>query len=590
MSLFPFLYFFSTLVYLYLAGLILVKNRGPLPNRIASGFLIILAWWSFALVFVHNPYVSKETAHIAINIGSPGWIGLGSMFLWFIIAFTGKGAILKKWWFCLLLIVFPVFFIYMQLTGHIFSDYILKFYGWKPLYSKEIWAYLFAFYNTVFGLVGVFLLFRYMKAVQNPFLKKQARVILISASIIIGVGGVTDCVLPLVEIHVIPNLANFSALVWAVGTGIGMVKYKLLIINPAAAADNIISTMFDCLILLNLEGDIVSVNKAAISLLGYKNEELKGSSIRIILMKQPLMYEIIKRTVLNGMIRNKEIAFKSKIGRKIPVIISSSLLRDEIGNPAGFVLTAMDISQRKRLESEIIKIKKLESLGILAGGIAHDFNNLLSVVMGNLNLALGTMLPDDRAYKFISKAEKAAMKATELSRKFLTFSPGGWIKKEKHSLSEILGSAKEITASNISIVYDIYIPPDVSPIHADFEQILQVFQNIFINSMEAMPDGGTIAVRATNETLDSRNMYMLKGGNYVKMTITDTGCGIPKAHLTKVFDPYFSTKNKMNQKGMGLGLSICFSIIKKHDGHIIIESDQGVGTTVVIYLPVFEKE
>ena len=388
-------------------------------------------------------------------------------------------------------------------------------------------------------------------------------------------------------------------LIWAFAVVYAIARYKFLTITPATAADNIISTMYDCLILLNMEGEIITLNKAAAELLGYKPEALKGKPMDVLFGKEELTGGLFKKIVNRGDLKNKDLIFKTSQGKEVPMLFSFSILRDNTGNPAGIVCAAKDISERKKLEEEIFRSKKLESIGILAGGIAHDFNNLFAIIIGNLTLARDEISPGEKSFKLLLKAEQASLRAADLARKFITFSPGGWLKKEKVKLSSILKKARdsEPLKMTINVLYNIEIPNDLLPIYGDKTQLTQVIQNLFLNAAAAIgalpdPRGGKISVRAENAYIEDvkngiNTSILLKKGKYVKILIEDNGIGISAENIERIFDPYFTTRDKTNQKGMGLGLTLCYSIIKKHDGHIAVESEIGKGTAVTLYLPVF---
>jgi PAS domain S-box-containing protein len=346
-----------------------------------------------------------------------------------------------------------------------------------------------------------------------------------------------------------------------------------------------------------MEGEIITVNKAAADLLGYKPDELKGKPVDILFGKEELTGRFVKKVVNQGDLKNKDIIFKTSQGKDIPMLFSDSILRDQAGNAVGIVCVAKDISERKELEEEIFKSKKLESIGMLAGGIAHDFNNLFAIIVGNLTLAREEISPGEKSQKLLLKAEQESLKAADLARKFITFSPGGWLKKEKLPLGQVLKDARdsESLKMNINVSYDIDIPNDLLPIYGDKAQLIQVIQNLFLNAsaaIEALPDPqrGKISVRAENDAIeDGKNgkntRILLKKGKYVKILVEDNGIGISPGDIEKIFDPYFTTRDKTALKGIGLGLTLSYSIIKKHNGHIAIESQIGKGTTVTLYLP-----
>jgi signal transduction histidine kinase/CheY-like chemotaxis protein len=235
-------------------------------------------------------------------------------------------------------------------------------------------------------------------------------------------------------------------------------------------------------------------------------------------------------------------------------------------------------------EDQIQKTRKLESIAALSGGIAHDYNNLLTVIIGNISLIQSYMDSEDIIYRMLSEAFEASMIAKSLTQKLITFSKGGAPIKQTASLSPLAKSATEFTLSGSNIKCEFFIPDNLYLVEIDKTQISQAIHNLVMNAREAMPEGGTITVKAENITIPKKTRTLNKG-KHVKICVTDQGIGIPAENFEKIFDPYFSTKQRGNQKGMGLGLSICHSIIEKHNGDVMVESSVGVGTTVSILLP-----
>jgi CheY-like chemotaxis protein len=232
------------------------------------------------------------------------------------------------------------------------------------------------------------------------------------------------------------------------------------------------------------------------------------------------------------------------------------------------------------MEEELLKSKKLESVGILAGGIAHDFNNILTAVLGNLSLAR-ERIADHEVKKTLEAAEEATTQAKNLTQQLLAFSRGGAPIKEAASVKELLPEtvAFVLRGSNVEPVF--HLPPDLWPVEVDKAQISQVINNLVINAKQAMPAGGVIEVSAKNLVLGPDEISGLSAGKYITMSIKDTGEGIPKENLAKIFDPYFTTK----PGGSGLGLTTTYYILQRHGGHISVESDVGVGSTFYVYLP-----
>jgi signal transduction histidine kinase/ActR/RegA family two-component response regulator len=236
---------------------------------------------------------------------------------------------------------------------------------------------------------------------------------------------------------------------------------------------------------------------------------------------------------------------------------------------------------RKKMEEEVLRTQKLESMGLLAGGIAHDFNNLLTVIIGNISLAK-TLAPDRETIQMVLKdAESASLRAKDLTQQLLTFSKGGAPLKKPASIAGLIKESVRFALSGSNVTHELEIPDDLWSVEVDEGQLNQVIHNLIINAEQAMPDGGAIKVKCENIQISGVHPVIKKEGKYIKITIRDAGMGIPKEYITKIFDPYFTTK----QKGRGLGLAGVYSIIRNHDGHITVESEIGTGTRFDIYLP-----
>src|SRR5690554_5799341 len=231
--------------------------------------------------------------------------------------------------------------------------------------------------------------------------------------------------------------------------------------------------------------------------------------------------------------------------------------------------------------ANLLKMQKLESLGILAGGIAHDFNNLLSVILSNIQLAEFKLAKGNDAIKDLKTVEKATLNAAKLTKQLLAFSKGGAPVKQTAVLSEIIEESAEFALKGTPIKVLCSLPPGLWAVEIDTGQISQVLHNLMLNAYQAMPGGGLIKISARNKSVPLKNEMMLKPGNYVMVTIEDQGTGIPEEILTKIFDPYFTTK----EQGTGLGLASSYYIIKNHDGYIGVSSKVECGSTFYIYLP-----
>ncbi len=263
------------------------------------------------------------------------------------------------------------------------------------------------------------------------------------------------------------------------------------------------------------------------------------------------------------------------------------------GSVSGVAAVSRDITDRKIKEEENIKVSKLESISTLAGGIAHDFNNLLATILGNIELAQFHITQDHPANKRLVKAIEACTRSRDLIRQFLTLAKGGLSNKKNAPLVPLVSDAVNLALSgtHITCMYDI--PDGLWMVEFDQNQIMHAFHNIIMNAREAMHGDGRITIAAKNTTIGQDNTEhpkFVKQGPYVVIDIRDQGTGIPEEIKDKIFDPYFSTKGKGTQKGMGLGLTTAYSIIKKHGGYIVVESNVGSGSVFSIYLPASIKE
>ena len=341
-------------------------------------------------------------------------------------------------------------------------------------------------------------------------------------------------------------------------------------------------------------GRIVLINKVAERLTGWSSAEAVGRPLAEVFhiinerTRQPCENPVEKVMVSGGIIGlANHTTLISKDGRERSIADSGAPIRDEESKIIGVVLVFRDITDQLRMEQELIKIKKLESIGVLAGGIAHDFNNILAAILGNIELAGMSIDSTSKAYPLLQGAKQASLRAKDLTLQLLTFSKGGDPVKKTTSIGKVITESANFVLHGSPVFCRFSIPDDLWLVDIDAGQISQVIQNLVMNAKHAMPDGGEISIICTNITdIGSETPLSLPGKAYIKITVQDNGCGIAEKHLEKIFDPYFTTK----QEGSGLGLSISHSIINKHNGHIAVQSKMGEGSTFSIYLPASEQQ
>ncbi|MCE5244297.1 MAG: HDOD domain-containing protein [Syntrophobacteraceae bacterium] len=336
------------------------------------------------------------------------------------------------------------------------------------------------------------------------------------------------------------------------------------------------------------EGRIILANRVAEKLTGYSEGEATGKPFQEVLdivdMRTGKHCDNLVERVLDtgGMVDIPEHAgFVSRDGVERNVSASCAPIRDREGTLIGAILVFRDITEKRRMEQELLKVQKLESIGVLAGGIAHDFNNILSAIIGNISLAKVYSKPGDKVLARLEDAEKASLRARDLTQQLLTFSKGGAPVKKTASIAEMIKDTVSFMLSGSNVRCEFTIPQDLWPVDVDTGQISQVINNLVVNARQAMPGGGTLRVRAENLSEADCRTHPVCIGQYVRISIEDQGTGIAKEDLHKIFDPYFTTK----QSGHGLGLATSYSIVTNHGGYIFAESEPGVGTTFHIYLP-----
>ncbi len=352
-------------------------------------------------------------------------------------------------------------------------------------------------------------------------------------------------------------------------------KYRILVEN------------INELIFIIQNGIIKYINTKALDILGYSKDKLLLDNLLNYIHpedRNTIIEEILEKS--NNKRNNQPYTIRvfNKDGNTKWLEFSGSIITWE-EKPAMLIL-AHDITEKRKLEEEALKVQKLESIALLAGGIAHDFNNYLTGIAGNITIAKMYLESDEKAYERLSEAEKALKRASNLTKQLLTFSKGGMPVLKATSIVDLLKESVNFVLSGSNVKCEFSIPDDIWDANVDEGQINQVINNLVINAVQSMPNGGILNIKAENAAVAEKNFIPLKPGNYIKVSIQDHGIGIPEENINKIFDPFFTTK----KDGSGLGLSITYSIIKKHNGYIAVESKLGIGTTFHFYLPaILEK-
>ena len=334
------------------------------------------------------------------------------------------------------------------------------------------------------------------------------------------------------------------------------------------------------------EGRFISVNPAMARLYGFERpdemlewNQRENRGVAYAHEEEHRRFvELIER---HGKVENFESRIKDRHGTTLWVAETSRAVRDEDGRLLYYEGFVTDITARRQLEAERMRASKLEAIGLLAGGIAHDFNNILTVVLGNVSLAEQGLPAGGADRRLLEDAKRATLRARDLTQQLLTFAKGGEPVRAAIALPEVLREAAEFGMHGSNSRLELDLDDDLWPANADKGQLAQVVQNLVINSVQAMPGGGIVRIQAGNAAVPANTVGKLGAGDYVKIAVTDTGTGIGPEIIGKIFDPYFTTK----PHGTGLGLATVYSIVRKHQGHVEVESQPGVGTTFRVWLP-----
>lgn len=346
-----------------------------------------------------------------------------------------------------------------------------------------------------------------------------------------------------------------------------------------------LSSIGDGVITYDMSGHVFSINSVAEELTGVRYDQAVGKKIREVVRlnddkSNDILFSALGKLDEKNRYNNIGIPFKMLDinGTERIIELNSSLIKLK-GNPIGIIMVLRDITVKYKIDNEINKMSKLESIGILAGGIAHDFNNLLTGISGNISIAKATEGLSEDLSETINAIEKATQRATALTKQLLTFAKGGAPLITSFSIADILKESVKLLIKDPIVTYRLIIDEEIRPALIDPNQISQALNNLLINSIQAMPNGGEIVIEAKNAAeLPSE---LQPGIDYIYLKVSDNGPGIDRKNIKKIFDPFFTTK----ASGTGLGLTSTYSIIKKHRGAIEVSSPSQGGTTFEIYLP-----
>ena len=337
-------------------------------------------------------------------------------------------------------------------------------------------------------------------------------------------------------------------------------------------------------------GNFTLVNRALVRMLGFESEgQLLGLNIGTDIFEESRDHSnFIEQLHSQNSTEGVETLWKQRDGKSIIVRLAGRAVREARGQIAYFEMIAEDISERRQLELQLRQSQKMQAIGQLAGGVAHDFNNLLTVVKGHIELILNTMALTDPLFPRLDQVQKAANRASALTRQLLAFSRLQVLQPQILDLNGIVSGMIQMLSRIIGENIELVFRPGgvLGRVKADAGQLEQILLNLVVNARDAMPNGGQLAIETENVELDdsySQLHSLIKPGAYVMLAVSDTGCGMDASTQARIFEPFFTTKEP--GKGTGLGLATVYGVVKQSDGYIWVYSEPGQGTTFKIYLP-----
>jgi PAS domain S-box-containing protein len=344
----------------------------------------------------------------------------------------------------------------------------------------------------------------------------------------------------------------------------------------------------DGVIATDVAAKVVLLNPVAEELTGWKQEQAAGRPLgevfhiineqTRVVCENPVAKVLATGTIV-GLANHTALIARDGVERAIAD--SGAPIRDDRGNILGAVLVFRDVTAQRRLEDELTRVQRIEALSTMAAGLAHDFNNMLLAILGNIGLARRALPADSSAQPFLADAEIACERTRGVTRQLSTFARGGAPLRQPLALRALVTNTAEFILREGKARPELRFPPDLWPVLADESQLCQALANLLINADDAMPGGGRVVLTAANLELGPEQRPPLAPGRYVRLEVKDEGVGIPPELLSRIFDPYFTTK----QRGSGLGLASVHSIVHRHDGHIEVTSRVSQGTTFTLYLP-----
>jgi len=546
-------------------------NRRALLNKLFLMTSFFAFFYAFTEVMMWQAS-SFESAYFWNKMGSV-WPFFVVSVVHFALVFTGSSWLKNKLIYLLLYLPAVLFWIIEISTDLINGPPIMQYWGYNDTASNTLVYGISTLWSAALPILAFVLCFSYYRRTGEEALKQQRKSVTIGFAVPIAAFVVTNMLFRSVGID-IPNLGIIAILFFGGFVGYGILKYELFSFDAAVAAENIVSTMPDSLILADMKGKMFRVNNRLVEFLSYGKDELIGKSISKLCVEEMRSASVLRELAEKRVIHNYELTYKTKFGEEKHVLFSGSVVRSKTGRDIGITCVIRDITERKELEQRLVKAERLASIGELAGQIGHDLRNPLTGIKGGVYFlrTKGDKVNNADREMILETIDNAIEDSNRIINSLVDYSSELRLQLAKCTPKSLLLNclSKIQVPERISILDHT---ADDLEMFLDAPKMEKVFASIIKNAIDATPEKGTIEIRSA----------LL--GSDVKITFADSGTGIPENVLPKIFSPLTTTK----AKGMGMSLAICKRIVDAHGGKIAVESAVGKGTTFTITLPIKPK-
>jgi PAS domain S-box-containing protein len=565
---FAFLSLVASVISIFLGLSVYLLNRKSLVNKIFLLVLVFNSYWAFSRFMMYQAN-DLETATLWTKILFL-WPFLITLMVHFTLVFTESDLLKRKVTYAVLYLPAAAFSIIDLTTNLISSSPILEPWGYSETYPFGSWiCHADGVWAAAMGVTVIALFISYYLRVSDETRKQQTKYVGLGFSIPVVISIIVDSAFPMLGIQ-FPSLGSISGALLSGFVAYAIWKYDLFTLNPAVAAENIVSTMPDSLVLVNPDGSILRVNQPLLDLLSYRENELIGKPLWQLFLEKDEGTKLLGELPLIREIRNREAKLLSKSGLEKAVSVSCSVVKDKRGQDVGVNCIIHDVTEQKEMGQRLLKAERYASIGELAGMIGHDLRNPLTSIRGAVYYlkAKHASSLDEKDKVMFETIEKSIDYSNKIVNDLLDYSTEIVLETEPANPKMLLTEARGIVSlpTNVKIVD---ITQEVPQIMVDKVKMTRVFVNIMRNAFDSMPEGGTLSVRS-------------QLSNYcVLFSFADTGSGIAPEVMAKLWSPLFTTK----AKGMGFGLAICKRIVEAHGGRIWAESIIGKGTIINVEIP-----